>query len=116
MIQQISFYYDYKQDESYTPLRVSVRGGTAFHDLKELVNVEMEPITGWANITLEDIPGSGRPPRVFLLQLAIISNQLGGRDTHVRQLKLFSAREPTVSENDEIPFTEPEFLLYSRIR
>ncbi|KAF9173370.1 Anaphase-promoting complex subunit 10 [Mortierella sp. AD010] len=93
MVQQVSFYYDYKQDESYTPLRVSIRGGTAYHDLKELVNVEMEPITGWANITLEDILGSGRPPRVFLLQLAVLSNQLGGRDTHIRQLKLFSTRE-----------------------
>ncbi|KAI1304074.1 Anaphase-promoting complex subunit 10 [Mortierella claussenii] len=56
-IQQVSFYYDFKQDESYTPQRISIRGGTAYHDLQELVNVEVEPITGWVNISLEDIPG-----------------------------------------------------------
>ncbi|KAF9438336.1 Anaphase-promoting complex subunit 10 [Entomortierella beljakovae] len=57
VVQQVSFYYDFKQDESYTPQRISIRGGTSFHDLKDLVNIEMEPKTGWANITLEDIPG-----------------------------------------------------------
>ncbi|KAG0367277.1 anaphase-promoting complex subunit 10 [Gamsiella multidivaricata] len=117
-VQQISFYYDFKQDESYTPLRISVKGGTAHHDLTELVSMELEGITGWVNINLEDIPGSGRPPRVFLLQLVILSNHLGGRDTHIRQLKLFSTREPvlSMSENEELPFTSPEFLRYTVLR
>ncbi|KAF9366016.1 Anaphase-promoting complex subunit 10 [Mortierella sp. NVP85] len=92
-VQQLSFYYDVKQDESYTPLRISIRAGTTFHNLKELMNTELEGITGWVNINLEDVPGSGRTPRVFLLQLVVLANHLGGRDTHVRQLKLFSARE-----------------------
>lgn len=32
--QELRIYTDYKQDESYTPQRMSVRVGTTFHDLK----------------------------------------------------------------------------------
>jgi len=53
----LSFYNDSKLDESYTPQRISVRGGTDFHDLKELVMLELEDLSGWTNIKLEDAPG-----------------------------------------------------------
>ena len=53
----MSFYNDSKLDESYTPQRISVRGGTDFHDLKELVMLEVEDLSGWTNIKLEDAPG-----------------------------------------------------------
>ncbi|KAF9582440.1 hypothetical protein BGW38_000212 [Lunasporangiospora selenospora] len=56
-VQQLSFYIDVKQDESYTPQRVSVRAGTSYNDLKELISVDIDPITGWVNINLEDAPG-----------------------------------------------------------
>ncbi|KAF8940550.1 anaphase-promoting complex subunit 10 [Dissophora ornata] len=115
-VQQVSIYYDAKEDESYTPSRISIRGGTGYHDLKELINMELEVIVGWVNINLEDMPGSGRPPRVFLLQLAIISNQLGGKDTHIRQLKLFATRGPHPTENEQHPFTSSEFLQCSTLR
>ncbi|KAF9965166.1 Anaphase-promoting complex subunit 10 [Mortierella alpina] len=115
-VQQVSFYSDYKNDESYTPSRISIRAGTTHHDLKELVCVDVGETTGWLNINLEDTLGSGRPPRVFLLQLAIISNHLGGRDTHVRQLKLFATREPILFGDEHIPFTTPEFLQHSIMR
>ena len=35
-IQSVALYTDYKLDESYTPTRVSVRGGTNFNDLQEM--------------------------------------------------------------------------------
>lgn len=53
----MSFYNDNKLDESYTPQRISIRGGTDFHDLKELVILELEDLSGWTNIKLEDAPG-----------------------------------------------------------
>ncbi|KAF9192858.1 Anaphase-promoting complex subunit 10 [Haplosporangium sp. Z 767] len=119
-VQQVSFYNDYRQDESYTPLKVSIRGGTTHNDLKELACVDVEEITGWVNINLEDAPSSGRAPRVFLLQLAILSNHLGGRDTHIRQLKLFSARDRSRlnldEDDDDLPFTSPEYLRQTIIR
>ncbi|KAF9406843.1 Anaphase-promoting complex subunit 10 [Podila epigama] len=83
----------HKLDESYTPQIISIRGGTDFHDLKELVVLELDDLSGWTNITLQDAPGSGKPPQVFLLQLAVLANQQNGKDTHIRQLKIFSAKE-----------------------
>ena len=32
-IQHVSVYTDYKQDESYTPSKISVRVGSHYHDL-----------------------------------------------------------------------------------
>jgi hypothetical protein len=32
--QEIRFYIDFKQDESYTPSTISIRAGTNAHDLK----------------------------------------------------------------------------------
>ncbi|RUP49478.1 anaphase-promoting complex, subunit 10-domain-containing protein, partial [Jimgerdemannia flammicorona] len=33
-VKQVSIYTDYKQDESYTPSKISVRAGTGYHDLQ----------------------------------------------------------------------------------
>ncbi|KAF9107558.1 Anaphase-promoting complex subunit 10 [Mortierella sp. GBA35] len=95
-IRQVSFFRD-KQDESYTPLRVSIRGGTNHHDLKELYSLDVEEATGWVNVNLAELSGSGR-------------------DTHIRQLKLFSTRESLMSLDEELPFTAQECLQFSIIR
>ncbi|KAG0233146.1 Anaphase-promoting complex subunit 10 [Actinomortierella wolfii] len=117
-IEVLSFYTDFKQDESYAPQAVSIRAGTSHHDLKELVSFELDVnnATGWTSVKLEGEPGSGRPPRVFLLQLAILTNQLSGRDTRIHQIKLFATRRPMFLEYDQIPFTAQEFLLSSVMR
>ncbi|KAG0264234.1 Anaphase-promoting complex subunit 10 [Actinomortierella ambigua] len=99
-IEVLSFYTDYRQDESYTPQAVSIRAGTSHHDLKELVTFDLDPTTatGWTTVRLEGEPGSGRPPRAFLLQLAILTNQLSGRDTRIRQIKLFATRRNFIQD------------------
>ena len=33
-VSEVAIYTDYKLDESYTPTRISVRGGTNFNDLQ----------------------------------------------------------------------------------
>jgi len=33
-IQELEIYADFKQDESYTPNKISVRAGNSFHDLR----------------------------------------------------------------------------------
>lgn len=33
-MQELHIYLDFKQDESYTPSRLAVRAGSAYHDLK----------------------------------------------------------------------------------
>jgi hypothetical protein len=33
-LQEVRLYLDYKADESYTPSKLSIRAGSAYHDLK----------------------------------------------------------------------------------
>ncbi|MFS7973261.1 putative APC10/DOC domain, Galactose-binding-like domain superfamily [Helianthus anomalus] len=88
-LQLVALYVDFNLDESYTPSKVSVRAGDGFHNLKEIKTVELVKPNGWMNIPL-----SGNDPRetfvnTFMLQIAVLSNHLNGRDTHVRQIKVF---------------------------
>ncbi|KAK9674362.1 hypothetical protein RND81_12G227900 [Saponaria officinalis] len=111
----IALYVDYKLDESYTPSKISVRAGNGFHNLKEIKAVELLKPTGWMYIYL-----SGNDPReffvnTFMLQIAVLSNHLNGRDTHVRQIKVYGPR-PNPIPCQPFEFTSAEFLTYSTLR
>ncbi|OIV93748.1 hypothetical protein TanjilG_07651 [Lupinus angustifolius] len=91
-LQLIVLYVDFKLDESYTPSKISIRAGDGFHNLKEIKTVELVKPTGWVYLSL-----SGADPRetfvnTFMLQIAVLSNHLNGRDTHVRQIKIYGPR------------------------
>ncbi|XP_058083159.1 anaphase-promoting complex subunit 10 isoform X2 [Magnolia sinica] len=91
-LQLLVLYVDFKLDESYTPSKISIRAGDGFHNLKEIKTVELVKPVGWVYISL-----SGTDPReafinTFMVQLAVLSNHLNGRDTHVRQIKLYGPR------------------------
>ncbi|CAJ0823509.1 13106_t:CDS:2 [Entrophospora sp. SA101] len=49
---QISIWVDYKNDESYTPNRITVRAGTHFGDLQDLRTVELDRPCGWIDIQI----------------------------------------------------------------
>ncbi|KAI3845519.1 hypothetical protein MKW92_033155 [Papaver armeniacum] len=111
----VVMYVDFKLDESYTPSKVSIRAGDGFHNLKEIKTVELVKPVGWMYIPL-----SGTEPRdaflnTFMLQIAIISNHLNGRDTHVRQIKVYGPR-PNPIPHQPFQFTSREFITYSSIR
>ncbi len=44
-IKEIGIYCDFKQDESYTPSKISIRAGTHFHDLQVLLLPTLLPRT-----------------------------------------------------------------------
>merc|ERR550517_1095896 len=46
-VSEVAIYTDYKLDESYTPTRISVRGGTNFNDLQEIEVVDLNEPAGW---------------------------------------------------------------------
>ena len=55
--------------------------------------------------------------RAWFIQVAIISNHQNGRDTHVRQIKVFSPRQDLVKAmGHEIGFTSAEFAPYAVVR
>ncbi|KAI8927952.1 anaphase-promoting complex, subunit 10/DOC domain-containing protein [Entophlyctis helioformis] len=90
-VAQVSFYVDIKQDESYTPQIVSLRAGNRVHDLAEVGRVELCQPAGWIDIPVSQ-PGS-RVAHVFMLQLAVLANDHNGKDTHVRQVRVWAERE-----------------------
>ncbi|WVZ99700.1 hypothetical protein U9M48_044962 [Paspalum notatum var. saurae] len=114
-LQLVVLYVDFKLDESYTPSKISIRAGDGFHNLKEIKTVELAKPVGWVHIPL-----SGADPRetfihTFMLQIAVLSNHLNGRDTHVRQIKIYGPRPNPVS-HQPFHFTSREFITYSTIR
>nr|XP_043616947.1 anaphase-promoting complex subunit 10 [Erigeron canadensis] len=114
-LQLVALYVDFNLDESYTPSRIAIRAGDGFHNLKEIKTVELVKPTGWVNIYL-----SGSDPRdafvnTFMLQIGILSNHLNGRDTHVRQIKVYGPR-PNPIPHQPFQFTSTEFITYSTLR
>ncbi|CAM8946827.1 unnamed protein product [Rhodiola kirilowii] len=57
-LQVVVMYVDFKQDESYTPSKITIRAGDGFHNLKDIKTVELLKPTGWVYISL-----SGNEPR-----------------------------------------------------
>lgn len=93
----ISFYCDEQLDESYTPVTVSVRSGTSFHDLEEVRRCDVASPNGYVKIPLSSPPPAGDadmlPLRTNLLQFAVLANFDNGRDCHIRQIKVFGLRQ-----------------------
>ncbi|RDX63448.1 Anaphase-promoting complex subunit 10, partial [Mucuna pruriens] len=86
-LQLIVLFVDFKLDESYTPSKVSIRAGDGFHNLKEIKTVELVKPTGWVYLSLSGVDPRETFVNTFMLQIAVLSNHLNGRDTHVRQIK-----------------------------
>jgi len=137
-IRELALYADYKLDESYTPSKISVRAGNSFHDLREIKVVDLNEPVGWTRVRLdagalgEDAEGdgggaksndrggsrgAGESLRAYFLQLAVLSNHQNGRDTHVRQVKIFGPRtSPMAIIGDGLSFGTPEFSQFATVR
>ncbi|PNH10062.1 Anaphase-promoting complex subunit 10 [Tetrabaena socialis] len=112
---ELHMHVDYKLDESYTPSKISVRAGHTYQDLKEVRVVDLEEPSGWIVVPLTVDGAPHEPLKAFYLQLAVLTNHQNGRDTHIRQVKVWSARstEPTKA----LPCTmTPHMALYSTVR
>ncbi|KAK3100224.1 hypothetical protein FSP39_016532 [Pinctada imbricata] len=109
-IHDICIYTDYKADESYTPNRISLRAGSHFNDLIEIEQIEMSEPVGWVCVPMKDI--NGKPIRMFIVQIAVLSNYQNGRDTHLRRIKVRSPVQDVLMA--KMPkFTSPEFIQYA---
>lgn len=49
LIRQVSLFIDFFQDESYTPKTISIRGGTTYRDLYDIMTLECDEMVGWIN-------------------------------------------------------------------
>ncbi|KAJ1447269.1 anaphase-promoting complex, subunit 10/DOC domain-containing protein [Pelagophyceae sp. CCMP2097] len=94
-ILEIAFYLDYTLDESYTPKKISIRLGSTFHDLVEVQTVDLHEPSGWVTIPLAAEADLGAEPqglRAYFLQVCVVSMHQNGRDTHVRQARIYGPR------------------------
>ncbi|KAI8991576.1 galactose-binding domain-like protein [Mycotypha africana] len=92
---QVSLFIDYNQDESYTPKTIAIYAGLTERDLVEMAQVTCEPTVGWVNVDMTK-DNDNKPFRAFALRVAILSTQQNGRDTHLRQLKVYAQPYPAI--------------------
>uniref|UniRef100_A0A8C5B6P6 Anaphase-promoting complex subunit 10 n=1 Tax=Gadus morhua TaxID=8049 RepID=A0A8C5B6P6_GADMO len=108
-VKMLCIYADYKSDESYTPSKISVRVGNNFHNLQE---VRVRTYTG---PTSHIYPPKNSPIRTFMIQVAVLANHQNGRDTHMRQIKIYTPVEE--SSIGKFPrCTTVDFMMYRTIR
>jgi len=113
-VEEICIYSDFKLDESYTPARISIKAGTTYHDLQEIKTVDIEEPTGWVSIAL--MGANNLPLRTNFIQLLVLANHQNGRDTHIRQIKIYGPRQ-SITELLGIPqFADPMNSMYNEIR
>lgn len=89
-------FFDFKSDESYTPSKISIRAGNNMQDLKEVQYLELKEPTGWYTIPLKTklLDNSEKKYITTMnIQIVILQNQHSGKDTHMRQVKIFGPRE-----------------------
>eukprot|EP00941_MAST-03F_sp_MAST-3F-sp1_P003014 g3014.t1 len=110
-IHEIAFYLDHKMDESYTPKKISVKAGNTFHDLEEVYLLDLEEPNGWVTIDLKQ-----EALRTHLLQVAVLAMHQNGRDTHIRQMKVFGPRLSVTRTKHMPEFKSLDFTMFSCIR
>jgi anaphase-promoting complex subunit 10 len=115
---EIALWCEYKMDESYTPSLISIRAGASCHDLREVRLVELEQPNGWVRVRLRGVDDSSYL-RAYFIQIAVLANHQNGRDTHVRQIKIFGPRRDqarALGRSLQLDFQSPAFSQYAGVR
>ncbi|CAO3657053.1 unnamed protein product [Mucor hiemalis] len=76
------------------------------------MTLECDEMVGWINADITS-KNDGNPFRVFRLQIAILNTHLNGRDTHIRQLKVYSVL-PSYFQGDDDGEQEAETVTITR--
>ncbi|GAA5988031.1 hypothetical protein JCM11641_002137 [Rhodosporidiobolus odoratus] len=122
-VSQVWLYADIGLDDSYTPSKVSVRAGSYHGDLQEVKVVEFNQPKGWQALKLggtvkpteAGTAEADEPIRAHLIQVAIISNHMNGKDSHLRGIRVFAPR-PLEFEDELLPFRDVAFMQHETIR
>ena len=87
--------------------------GSTFHDLAEVTVVDLNEPQGWVTVPLFSIDDQGDKCtlRAYFLQVCVVSMHQNGRDTHIRQAKIFGPRH-----YQDTPFSSTEISQFSVLR
>jgi len=121
-VAEVAFFLDYKLDESYTPKKMSLRTGTTFHDLHEVHELELDEPSGWVTVPIGGIVNHGGQGvvRTHFLQIEVLEMHQNGRDTHIRQVKVYGPRRSAahrfMGPATKDGFQSHEFLKFGCVR
>lgn len=119
-INEIWIYLDYKTDESYTPSKIAIQIENSFNEIVDIKEVDFEEPNGWFQIKLEEKNANGIVVKPYIktmtLKIVILQNIHNGRDTHIRNVKIFSPREHRSFDLSEPNFLNPEYTQFTEIR
>ncbi|KAG0773114.1 hypothetical protein G6F29_006131 [Rhizopus arrhizus] len=74
------------------------QGGNTYRDLQDLTTIECPESVGWLNVDLlSNIDGN--PFRLYRLQIAILNTYSNGKDTHIRQLKIYTLKSSSYMQD-----------------
>lgn len=79
--------FDYARDESYTPSSIEVLVGSSPQSLCLSKALALKRPVGWLSVPLGR---RGDAPKVWVLQVKILDNHMSGKDSHLRQLRVFA--------------------------
>ncbi|KAJ6618263.1 galactose-binding domain-like protein [Mycena sp. CBHHK59/15] len=104
-IQKLCIYLSHPQDDS---------------DLQDVRMVTFDRPDGWITFDVSSEPsedGDGlKPVYAYVLQIIVVANHMGGKDTHVRGLRVLGPIEEVGMEDDPFPFQTTRFKMYETIR
>ena len=113
-VQEVAIYLDFKLDESYTPMDISIWVGTSYADLHRIAVRKLNEPTGWVTVTLAS---EGMPfVRANVLRLSVEANHQCGRDCHIRQMRLFGPRQPFTASFNLPTFSTVDFSSLAVLR
>jgi len=119
-VQKLAIMLNFPADDSYTPVKLLIKAGTGLYDLQEVKTVTMDKPNGWIifDVGTERMKdGHGfKPLSIYALQVVIAANHMNGKDTHVRGLRALGVREPSLRDDDLLPFTSQAFAMHEHIR
>eukprot|EP00761_Pharyngomonas_kirbyi_P010449 gb/GECH01010469.1/.p1 GENE.gb/GECH01010469.1/~~gb/GECH01010469.1/.p1 ORF type:complete len:188 (+),score=46.09 gb/GECH01010469.1/:1-564(+) len=123
-VKYFCIFLDYTLDESYTPQEISILTATDYHHLQEVRSVLLEEPCGWVTIDLtendEGQPNTIEQPNEIEathLRLSVHANHQNGKDSHIRQIKIFGPISGSIMSNKEpIGFTSNSFAAFEGIR
>ncbi|KAJ7684751.1 anaphase-promoting complex, subunit 10/DOC domain-containing protein [Mycena polygramma] len=117
---QLCIYLSHPQDDSYTPSALAIRAGTGPSDLQDVRMVTFDRPDGWITFDVSSEPTEDgdalKPVYAYVLQIIVVANHMGGKDTHVRGLRVLGPIEEVGMDDDPFPFQTPHFKMYETIR
>lgn len=126
-VSHVCLYLDYNLDESYTPKKVCIEAGMTLQELQTVLVVDLSEPVGWCILALEAPPDPlddmdennnsspavvvlpALPIRTHLIQITVLTMHQNGRDTHVRQVKLFGPKASATAKANGDSRRQPSF-------